>query len=100
MPIAVEYYTLTGTISNPGDGLIPLRGYPTTGPAGTFDIEVTPIHGRSQRLGQDFGLTGAEYNILTYNLEGSAIKGVRLHDIDKYGVGFTGPEIRVTYNRE
>ena len=100
MPIAVEYYTLTGTISDPGDGLVPLAGYPITGPLGTFDIAVDPLEGRGMVLGRDFGLTGPNYSVLTYNLEDSAIKKVRQGDIDLNGSGSTGIELRVVYNRE
>jgi len=51
-------------------------------------------------LGVDFGLTGTNYNILTYNLTDSAIKLVRQGDIDLNGSGSTGIELRVVYNRE
>jgi hypothetical protein len=100
MSIAVEYFTLTGPISNPDDGLIPLSGFPTTGPQGSFDVAVNPMTGRSMVLEVDFGLTGVNYNTLTYNLENSAIKSVRQRDIDLFGVGSTGIELRVAYNRE
>ena len=100
MPIAVEYFTLTGPISNPNDGLIPLGYLPTTGPQGTFDVAANPMTGRGMVLDVDFGITGANYDTLTYNLENSAIKSVRQRDIDLNGVGSTGIELRVAYNRE
>ena len=100
MPITVEYLMLTGPITDPTDGAIPLKGFPVTGPLGTFDIEVTPVHGRSAELGVDFELIGTNHNVLSYNLEESAIKKVRQQNIDEHGMGITGPELRVTYNRE
>lgn len=100
MPIEVEYHGLTGTVSGPLDGLIPLATYPTTGPEGTYDIAVNVMGGNTLRLGVDFGLTGVNNDILTYNLESSSIKVVRQKDIDLYGSGSTGIELRVAYNRE
>lgn len=100
MPIAVEYHTLTGTISDPSDGLLLLKSLPITGPNGAFDIAVDPMAGQGMELGVDFGLTGTNYNILTYNLTHSAIKLVRQGDIDLSGSGSTGIELRVVYNRE
>lgn len=99
MSIVIEYHTLTGTISNPIDGLIALGDFPTTGPSGTFDIAVNPMSGGGMVLGVDFGLTGINYNVLTYNLANSAIKSVRQRDINLFGSGSTGIELRVAYNR-
>ena len=101
MSLVVEYHALTGTISNPTDGLIALGSYPTTGVGGGYDISVDVIGGNSMELGKDFGLTGVgTLNTLTYNLERSDIKKVRQEDIDKYGSGYTGIELRVSYNKE
>ena len=100
MSLAIEYHTITGTISSPSDGLIVLRDYPTTGPLGTFDVALDPIHGGTMTLGVDFGITGVLYDTLTYNLESSAIKGVRQKEVDMYGMSYTGPELKIVYNKE
>ena len=100
MSIEFENHLLTGTISNPGDGLFALKHPPITGPQGEWRILVDPVHGPAQKEGIDWGLTGLSYNYITYNLENSSIKKIRQHDIDVSGVGSEGPIVRVIYDYE
>lgn len=100
MPIEFEQHYLTGTIDNPGDGVFHLKHPPITGPQGEWVVLVDPVHGPSQKEGIDWGLTGINYDYITYNLEDSTIKKIRQHDINTYGVGSVGPAVRVIYNYE
>jgi hypothetical protein len=91
MPIELEFFTLTGPISD-----IVLKHPPSTGADNAFDVAVDPIGGPAQRLGADYGVTGSQFTgILTYNLVNSDIKSVR----QQYQIsGETGPILRVLYN--
>lgn len=99
MPIEIEYIDLTGSIENNGlDGMVQLKHPPITAPNGDWRLFVDPIHGPSQREEVDWGLTGVNYDYLTYNLEDSSLKKIRQHDIGISGIGSMGPTIRVTYD--
>ena len=100
MPIEFENHLMTGPIDNPGDGLFQLKHPPVTGPKGEWRVLVDPVHGPSQGEGVDWGLTGTNFDYITYNLENSAIKKIRQHDIGVSGVGSEGPTIRVIYDYE
>lgn len=100
MPIEFENHLMTGTIGNPGDGLFKLKHPPITGPNGRWLVLVDPIHGPTQKEGVDWGLTGSNYDYITYNLTDSTIKNIRQHDIGVSGVGSEGPTIRVIYDYE
>ena len=95
MPLSVEFFTLTGPVSD-----LILQYPPSTGPNGSFDVAVDPIGGPAQRgpsvVPADFGIIGSSVTgVLTYNLVGSDILGVRQNHIDS---GVTGPVLRVVYN--
>lgn len=98
MTIDVKYFTITGPVSDPNDGLLWLDYNPTTGPNNDIDIAVDPVGGSAQKINKDYGITGvagATGKYLTYNLENSDIKSIR----EEYIVsGDTGPVIRVIYN--
>jgi len=100
MPIEFENHLLTGTISNPGDGLFRLKYPPITGLEGEWKVLVDPVHGPAQKEGIDWGLTGIDYGFITYNLENSSIKKVREQDIGVSGVGSESPVVRVIYEYE
>lgn len=98
MAIDVKFFTISGSVSSPNDGLLWLDYDPTTGPNSDIDIAVDPIGGSASRIGKDFGITGAPGvtgKYLTYNLENSDIKLVREENI---AAGETGPVLRVLYN--
>ena len=96
MPLNVEFFTLTGPISD-----LILQYPPTTGPEGNYDVAVDPIGGPAQRgpsvTPADFGIVGTSMTgVLTYNLAGSDILDIRQRHITQ---GITGPLLRVVYNR-
>ena len=96
MALEFENHILTGTIGGPNDGLFQLKHYPVTGPNGEWLVSVDPIHGPPQKEGVDWGLTGVNYDYITYNLEGSSIRRVREVNINE-GIWFEGPFVRVIY---
>ena len=100
MPIEFENHLLTGPIDNPGDGIFKLKHPPITGLEGEWRIIVDPVHGPAQKEEVGWGLTGVNYDYITYNLENSSIKQVRQHDIGVSGVGSEGPVVRVIYDYE
>ena len=101
MPIEFENHGLTGSMDPNGvDGRFPLKHPPVTGPNGEWLILVEPIHGPVQREEVDWGVTGSNYDEITYNLENSSIKKIRQHDISVIGETGIGPVVRVIYEYE
>jgi hypothetical protein len=91
MPLELEFFTLTGPITD-----LILKHPPSTGLDGSYDVAIDPIGGPAQEINYDYGVTGSSITgIITYNLTGSDIKRVR----QTYQLtGETGPILRVLYN--
>ena len=101
MPLEFEDHKLTGPMDNNGtDGIYKLNHAPITGVNGEWLITVSPVHGPAQKEGIDWGLTGANFDHITYNLSGSTIREIRQHDIGVSGVNSVGPVVRLIYNYE
>lgn len=99
MAIEVEYFGITGMIGPGSNDILLLKGAPTTGPNGEYDVSVDPTDGPAQRYGIDFGVTHANLSgttaMLALDLANSDIVDVR----NNYSHGVTGVLwLRVVYN--
>jgi hypothetical protein len=103
MAIEVEYFGLTGMVGPGSNDLILLKGSPTTGPDGRYDIAVDPTDGPAQRYQglstDDFGVTFTNdpgtTAMLAINLVNSDIKNV-MNDTSHGVTGILW--LRVVYN--